>query len=243
MEIFWFSLNVYGLMYALSFLVGFYIIKSRKTISDKNLDDFFIYIFAGVVLGWRLWYVLFYNFWYYLENLHKIFYVWEWGMSFHWWTIWVIIAMVLFSYFKKLNFFKISDELTSVLPIGLFLGRIWNYFNKELLWYQWYTWLFKVELNGINYFPSPLLEALLEWIILFLILCYVYRNKKFNGQVASVFLIWYGIFRLFVELLFRQPDDHLWYIIGNLSMGSILTIPMILSWIWFYFYLSQKNAK
>lgn len=243
MELFWFSINMYWLMYAVSFIIWWYILNKRNIFSTAQLDDFFIYIFLWVVLWGRLWYVFFYNLNFYLENLHKIFFVWEWWMSFHWGVIWVIIAMLIFSYKNKLKFLSVADELTSILPIGLFLWRIGNYFNKELLWFSWYTGWLNVEKNWTTYFPSPLLEAFLEWFILFLILCYVYNNKKFHGQVASLFLIFYWIFRLFVEFFFRQPDSHLWYVIWNLSMWSLLSIPMIIIWIVFYIYFNQKLCK
>lgn len=241
MEILWVTLNVYGFMYALSFMVWFFILKKRKVLSTKQLDDFFMYIFFGVILWWRIWYILFYNLDYYISNISKIFYVWEWWMSFHGWVIWVIIAMLLFSHKNNLNFLKVSDELTAILPIGLFLWRIGNYFNKELLWYSGYTWPLAVEKNWTTFFPSPLLEAFLEWFILYIILLYVYKNKKFNGQVASLFLIGYWVFRLFVELFFRQPDSHIWYIYGNLTLGSLLTLPMIIIWSIIYIYLFKRN--
>ncbi len=243
MELFWLHINVYGFMYALSFIIWLYILKKRNVFTKIQLDNFFMYIFLWVILGGRFWYVLFYNIDYYLQNLHKIFYVWEWWMSFHWWVIWVIIVMLLFSYKNNLKFSRVADELTSILPIGLFLWRIGNYFNKELLWFSGYTWWFNVEKNWTTFFPSPLLEALLEWILLYIILCYVYNNKKFDGQVASLFLVFYWIFRLFVEFFFRQPDSHLWYVIWNLSMWSLLSIPMILFGIWFYIYYSKNDSK
>ncbi len=243
MELFWFTINVYWLMYALSFMIGLYILKKRNIFTRNQLDNFFMYIFFWVILWGRIWYVLFYNLDYYLQNLQKIIFVWEWGMSFHWWVIWVIIAMLLFSYKNNLKFLRVSDELTSILPIGLFLWRIGNYFNKELLWYSGYNWWFGVEKNWTVYFPSPLLEALLEWIILYIILCYVYKNKKFDWQVASLFLIFYWIFRLIVEFFFRQPDNHLGLIIWSFSMWTLLTIPMILFGLLFYIYFSKNASK
>lgn len=243
MELFWISINVYWLMYAVSFIIWWYILNKRNIFSTVQLDNFFIYIFLWVVLWGRLWYVFFYNLNFYLENLHKIFFVWEWWMSFHWGVIWVIIAMLIFSYKNKLKFLSVADELTSILPIGLFLWRIGNYFNKELLGYQNYTWYLAVKVDGVSYFPSPLLEALLEGFILYIILFFVYKYKKFDWQVASLFLVWYWVFRLFVEYFFRQPDEHLWYIVWNLSMWTLLTIPMIIIWIIFYIYFNQKLCK
>ena len=243
--IFWITISpsFYGFMYAMSFLLGFYILKKRWFFYKEQLDDIFIYIFIWVVLWGRFWYIVFYNLEHYLNNIWDILKFWEWWMSFHGGVIWVIIAMLIFWYRNKLNFYKISDEICAILPIWLWLWRLWNYANKELLWYSWYNWFWSIEINGINYFPSTLLESVLEGLILYIILTYIYKHKKFSGQVASVFLIWYWVFRLIVELFFRQPDAHIWYVFSIFSVWSLLSFPMIIAWIWFYIYLKKRNIR
>jgi phosphatidylglycerol:prolipoprotein diacylglycerol transferase len=228
-------------MYALGFLSWYYIIKKRKVIPEKILDDLLMYIVLWVVLGWRLWYVIFYNLSYYIWNPIDIFKVWNGWMSFHWWVIWVIIAMILFSERYKINFLKLADQITLVLPIWLGLGRIWNYLNKELLWFSNYYWPLNINWR----FPSPLVEMLLEWIILFIILNYLYikkRNQLKNWQIASLFLIFYWIFRIFVEVFFREPDAFIWYIWKYFTLWEIYSLPMIIIWIYFYIKL-WKNEK
>lgn len=244
-ELFWLTISpsIYWLMYALSFLLGFYILKNRWFFNKDQLDNIFLYIFIWVILWWRFWYIIFYNLEHYIQNVSDVFKFWEGWMSFHWGVIWVVLAMLLFWHKNKLNFYKIADEICAILPIWLGLWRLWNYANQELLWYSWYNWLLTIEVNWIKYFPSTLLESLLEWFVLYIILTYIYKNKKFTWQVASVFLIWYWVFRLIVELFFRQPDSHIWYVISIFSVWSLLSIPMILSWIWFYIYLKKKNIK
>ena len=243
--LFWIHIapSYYWLMYALGFLAWYYIIKYRKQIPEKILDDLLIYIVLWVVLWWRLGYVLFYNFSYYLNNPINIFKVWEGGMSFHGWVIWVIIAMILFSKKYKINFYKLADQIALVLPIWLGLWRIWNYLNKELLGFSPYYWPLNINWR----FPSPLLEMFLEWIILFIILNYLYikiplskpfpqREKglvRFDWQIASLFLIFYWIFRIFVEAFFRMPDDFIWYIWWYFTLWEIYSLPMIIIWIYF----------
>lgn len=245
-QIFWVTIapTFYWLMYAISFLLWYHIFLKRQIYTKDQLDSLFIYIFLWVVLGWRLWYVFFYNFSSYLENPIKIIaWITEWWMSFHGWVIWVILAMFLFSKSKKVSFLKLSDEIITVLPIWLFFWRIWNYLNKELLWFENYFWLFAVKIWEKSYFPSPLLEAFLEWIILFFIVNFAYRSKKFKSwQVATLFLIFYAIFRIFVEIFFRTPDAHIGYIWWFLTMWTILTFPMFIFWIILYFIL-WKNEK
>ena len=240
--IFWITLSpsYYWLMYALWFLAWYYIIKKRSIIAWNKLEDLFLYIVFWVILWWRLGYILFYNIANYIENPFNIFKVWEGWMSFHWWVIWVIVAMLLFSYTKKINFYKVADQVTLVLPIWLWLWRIWNYLNNELLWFWWYNWFLAVYKNWIWYFPSSLVEMLLEWITLFIILNYLYKNISLKKwQIASLFLILYWIFRIVVEIFFRMPDVQIWYIYGFLTMWEILSIPMIVIWACLFFKLKK----
>ena len=235
-----FAPKYYGLMYALWFLIWYLIIKKRGFITWEKLDDLFIYLFLWVVFWGRLWYVLFYNFSYYLENFLEIFKVWQGGMSFHWWVIWVALAVFFYAKKYKINIWKLWDEIASVLPIWLFFWRIWNFLNKELLWFSPYHGFLAVEKNGKSYFPSPLLEAFLEGIVLFCILYFIYKNKKFNWEVLAVFLIWYWIFRIFVEMFFRAPDVQIWYILWYFTMWEILSLPMIFIWAGIYFFMRKK---
>lgn len=123
----------YGLMYALGFIAGYCIIRARKVLSDAELDALVFYVFVGVILGGRLGYVLFYDLSYYLAHPVDILKTWNGGMSFHGGMIGVIIAMYLFARKYRKSFLDIADQVTSVLPIGLGLGRIGNYINGELL--------------------------------------------------------------------------------------------------------------
>lgn len=236
LNIFWITIapSYYWLMYVLWFIFAYIIIKKRWFIVWDNLDNLFTYVFLGVVLGWRLWYTMFYNFSYYIENFIEIFKVWEWWMSFHGWVIWVVIALMIFSKKNRINIWRLWDEVTAVLPIWLWLGRIGNYLNKELLWYSPYNWFLAVEKWWISYFPSPLLESFLEWGILLIILYFAYIKRKFYWQVAALFLIFYWIFRIFVEAFFRTPDIQIWYIMWYFTMGEILSLPMIIAWIIIY---------
>lgn len=132
-------------------------------------------------------------------------------MSFHGGTIGVIIAMLFFSRMHKKPFLIVADHLTSVLPIGLGLGRIGNYLNKELLGFSPYSGPFAVEKNGISYFPSPLLEAAMEGVVLFIILHILMKKNIFPGKIATSFLVWYGIFRFCIEFV-RTPDPAIGYL-------------------------------
>ena len=224
-------------MYWLSFLIWYFFLKRYGKIEARYLDDLLLYIFFWVVIWWRLWYILFYDFAFYFNNISEILKFWNGWMSFHGWVLWVIGSMYLFAKRYKLSFLKVADHITLVIPIWLFLGRVWNYINKELLWFSGYEGPLAVYISWTWYFPSPLLEAFLEGLILFIILLSIYKRQKFDGQIASLFLIWYWVFRVFVEIFFRQPDDHIGLLFGFISTGSLLSVPMIVVGGFFYWRL------
>lgn len=241
-NIFWITIapSYYWLMYVLSFLVWLYILKRRKIISLDKLEDLFFYVFLGVFLWWRLWYILFYNPSFYISNPLDIFKVWEWWMSFHGWFLWVLIASYLFCRKNKLSYLTLMDELAIIFPIWLFFGRIGNYINKELLWYP-YAWPLAVVTEKGSFFPSPLVEAFLEWIVLFVILYYLMKKRAFLWQISALFLIFYWIFRISVEVFFRTPDAQIGYIFSWVSLGTLLSLPMVFVWLYLYFYFKKHG--
>ncbi len=241
-QIFWFTLapSYYGLMYAWAFLIGYYYLLKKNLLKKEDLDSLFLFIVFWVILWGRIWYILFYDFSFYMNHFTEIIKIWKGGMSFHGGMIWVIFSVLLFSKIYKVPFYKLIDEIALIAPIGIFLGRIWNYINKELLGFP-YEWWLAVEKNGVSYFPSPLLEAFLEGFILFVCLYFLMKKRKFYGQIWAIFLIVYGIFRIFIEIFVRTPDVHIWYIAGIFTLGTLLSIPMILAGIFFYIYLSKRQ--
>jgi len=244
LNLFWLNIapTYYGLMYAISFFIIYLLIKSRKYFTNKQIDDLFFYLFLWVLLWWRLWYILFYDLSFYLANPLDIFKIWNWWMSFHGWMTWVTLAIYYFSKVRNKNFLKVSDEIVLFVPIGLFFGRIWNYINKELLWFEYY-WFLAVELWNKSYFPSTLLEAFLEWIILLIILLFISNRKKYLWQIWVYFLIFYWVFRFLIEFI-RTPDPQIGYIFWFITMWQILSLFMIIFWFFLSFYLSKlyKNA-
>lgn len=242
-NIFWITIapSYYGLMYAIWFLAWYYYFLKKNILKKQELENLFFYVFLWVVLGGRIWYILFYNLWFYLENPLNMFKIWEWWMSFHGGFLWVVFATFLFCKNYKIFFWKIIDELAIIVPFWIWAGRIWNYLNKELLWFSPYNWIFAVEKSWVYYFPSPLLEAFLEWFLLLIILFFINKNKKFFWQTSAYFLIFYSIFRIFVEIFFRTPDAQIWYIFWYATMWIILSIPMLIYWIILLFIL-KKNA-
>ncbi len=226
-----FSIEIrwYSLAYIVGILLG-WILSKKIFISDTKLnekfDDYITYLILGLIIGGRLGYVLFYNFNFYLNNLFDIFKIWQGGMSFHGGLIGIIIVSIWFARKNNHNPFKYLDIVSYVAPIGIFFGRIANFINSELYGIEAnIPWAVKfVHVDNLYRHPSQLYEALFEGIVLFLILLY-FKNKSFvktPGFVSGIFLIFYSIFRFFIEF-FRVPDEQLGYLLFNLTMGQIIS--------------------
>jgi phosphatidylglycerol:prolipoprotein diacylglycerol transferase len=229
----------YGLMYALSFIIGYqlicYLAQKHGAMLDSNgVEKLVFYLAGGVVFGGRLGYVLFYNLPYYLHHPAAIVAVWDGGMSFHGGLIGVTIGGLLFSRKTGIRFLSLSDLVVPVAPLGLFLGRLGNFINGELWgrpanvpWAMIFPRAPLVHGMMVPRHPSQLYEAALEGLVLFAILWTMAQKRRPEGVLLGTFLTLYGLFRCLMEF-FRQPDQQLGYIGGVITMGQILSIPMIL---------------
>lgn len=228
----------YALAYLSGFVLGLYYCKkiaAQKVQSKpdvKDIDDFMTWAIAGVILGGRIGYVLFYQFAFYLQNPIEIFMIWHGGMSFHGGVIGVAFAMLIFAKSRGFHVLNLSDVVSAAAPLGIFFGRIANFINAEL--YGKVTdvpWAFIFpRSDGLARHPSQLYEAFSEGLILFLILyilIYKFDFIRKRGFITGAFLCLYGSFRALIEFV-REPDDYLGLIVGFISMGQILCIPMIL---------------
>lgn len=224
----------YGLMYLLGLLAAYFLIKTRAPakqvhLSREDLSDLIVYAALGVFLGGRLGYVLFYHLPFYLSHPLKIFAVWEGGMSFHGGFLGTCVSLWLFCRRRGYPLYPIADLAAGVVPIGLGLGRIGNFINGELFGRTTdVPWCMVFPHGGPECrHPSQLYEAFLEGIVLFVVLSVINRRNTPPGTVFWSFIAGYGGARFFVEQ-FRQPDSHLGFIIGSLTMGQLLSFPMIL---------------
>jgi phosphatidylglycerol---prolipoprotein diacylglyceryl transferase len=230
------NIHWYGLMYLVGF-AGFWwvgrILARRpwSPMTPEQVGDALFYGVAGIILGGRIGYVLFYNLGAWLADPLLILRVWEGGMSFHGGLIGALVASWLFARRLGVRFFQITDFIAPLACIGLGTGRIGNWINGEL-------WGKPTDLPWAMIFPaadmlprhpSQLYQAALEGLALFLILWLFSRKPRPVGAVSGLFLIGYGIFRFLVEFV-REPDAHIGYIaFGWLTMGQFLTVPMMLA--------------
>ncbi len=241
----------YSLAYLFGFLGGWWYAKKLNARdpfhapTQEQIDDFIVWVIFGVILGGRLGYVLFYNLPYFINHPLEIVQVWQGGMSFHGGMLGVIFATLIFAIRQKVPILRLGDIAACCAPIGLFLGRIANFINGELFGRETTLPVGMVfPYGGDNpRHPSQLYEAILEGLILFIILFFASRFQKIRhcyGVLSGIFLIWYGLSRFVIEF-FREPDSHIGFLYQWLTMGQLLTIPMILSGLFLIFYSIRKN--
>ena len=243
-----FEIRWYSLAYIAGIIIGWMLCKKifiRKSDVNEKFDDYVTYLVIGIIIGGRLGYIIFYNFNYYINNLFDIFKVWEGGMSFHGGLIGIIVATILFSKRNNQDSFLYMDLVSLVAPIGIFFGRLANFINSELYGtptdIPWAVTF--IQVDNLSRHPSQLYEAILEGVILFIILMY-FKNKDYlkkPGLISGLFLIFYSLFRFFIEFV-RVPDEQLGYLIFELSMGQIISLISFVIGI-ILFYLKNENKQ
>jgi len=243
------QLRWYGLMYLLGFLLSYFVIRRearyrKLTLTDEGVADLIFTLAIGVVLGGRVGYMLFYDFPSFLQNPLKIFAIWQGGMSFHGGLTGVFLAALWFSRSRKIPLLLLGDLAAIATPIGLCLGRIGNFINGELFGrVTTVPWGMVFPAGGaLPRHPSQLYEAFLEGLVLFLLVNLVNRRINRTGAAMAMFLAGYGIFRFVVEY-FRQPDQQLGLFFGFISMGQILSLPLILLGIGLFLYSVKGGGE
>lgn len=231
----------YGLMYVFSFLACWGLMlhrtaEQREFWSKDRLSDLIFYIAIGAVLGGRFGYVFIYMPGQFVADPSVLLKTWEGGMSFHGGLIGVLIACWIFARKQPMPFLKLMDFIAPYVPIGLFFGRIGNFINGEL-WGRSsdVPWAMVFPLAGeYPRHPSQLYEALGEGMLLFALLWWFSSKPRPAGHVSAGFLMAYGIIRFSLEFT-RQPDIQLGFIAFDwLTMGQILSIPMLLLGAWLF---------
>ena len=242
------AVHWYGLGYVVGILFAWWYAKrlvtnerlwpeGRSPLTATDIDDFLIWAAAGVVLGGRIGYILFYDLARYIQNPADILAVWQGGMSFHGGLAGVTIAMIVFALRRGVSPWSLFDVIGAGVPIGFGLVRVTNFINSEL-WGRTtdVPWAFVFPNGGPEpRHPSQLYEAFLEGLVLFLLLrVLTHSGLKLRqpGFVAGAMVAFYGFARIVVEF-FREPDAHIGYLAGGwLTMGMVLSVPMVLLGVW-----------
>ncbi len=228
-SIYWYSLSyLFGFIFSF-FYAKFLIQKGYVKLNFSYFEDFLSWAVVSVIIGGRLGYIFFYNLNFYLENPVFILKIWEGGMSFHGGLLGLIFSIFLYSKLKKIDFIELSNLVSACAPFGLFLGRIANFVNKELVGKPTDSnWGVLFIENDVLRHPSQLYESLFEGLVLFFLILYVFfKNYHKFVNIFAVFFIFYGLSRFALEF-YREPDQHVGYIFQNFSMGQLLSFPMII---------------
>ena len=227
------QLRWYGLMYMLSFIVGYFLMKrlarlKKMQVTTDDLYDLLFFLILGVMVGGRIGYVLFYDLGSYIQRPIEILYIWQGGMSFHGGFVGMLLAVVLFCKKKGWAFWEVADLVAAASPVGIGLGRLGNFINGELYGRETTVPWGMVFPNGgaaVRH-PSQLYEMILEGLVLFLIVQWLFRKKFYPGTTSWGLIGFYGLFRFAVEFV-REPDAHIGYVLGPFTRGQLLTFPML----------------
>jgi phosphatidylglycerol:prolipoprotein diacylglycerol transferase len=236
-----FALRWYALAYIAGIVLGWLLARRVAALppaeaSRDQVDDYVTWATLGIILGGRIGYVLFYRPLHFLGHPLEALQVWQGGMSFHGGMLGVVVATLWFCRRQGLSPLGFGDRVATVVPIGLFLGRLANFINGEL-WGRVsdVPWAMVFPNGGPDpRHPSQLYQAGLEGICLFVLLQVLVRIpslRERRGFLTGAFLAGYGVARSVGEL-FREPDAHLGFLIGGATMGQLLSLPMVLAGLW-----------
>ena len=235
----WYALAYIGGI-VLGWLYARALIKNEKLwggpapVTLPQMDDFILWVTIGIILGGRTGYVLFYNLPFFIDHPLAIFKLWEGGMSFHGGFLGCVTAVMLFALKNHISILSLGDITTAVAPIGIFLGRIANFIKGELWGREadasvpW-RMIFPDDPLQLFRHPSQLYEAGLEGILLFVVLAVMVRMGALRrpGLILGSFIAVYALARIASEF-FREPDAQLGFLWRGLTMGMLLSIPMII---------------
>lgn len=238
-----FEIRYYGLIYVISFIIAYFMIsylaKKRKLkITKEDVADLLFYILIGLIVGARIFYIIFYGLKFYLANPLEMLALWHGGLSFHGGLVGILIAGWIFCRKKKIKFYDIADIIVIPAAIGLGLGRIGNFINGEV--YGRITdlpWAVKFQnVEGYRH-PSQFYESAKNFFIFGVL--WILKDRKIpRGFIFWSFISMYGVIRFFIEFV-KEPDG----MFLGLTTGQWLCIPMALIGTGMLIYLKRKDLN
>jgi len=236
-SVFGWPIHWYGITYLVGFSTAWALGRYRAGRPDsgwnkEEVDDWLFYVGLGVILGGRIGFILFYNLDVYLNDPILILKIWQGGMSFHGGLLGVMAGLWFFSRKYNKGYLQTLDFSAPLAPLALGAGRIGNFINGEL-WgapsnLPWAMVFPKAPGDNILRHPTPLYEAMLEGLVLFVIIWWFSSRPRPTMAVAGLFAIGYAVFRTSVEFV-RLPDSQLGYLaFGWVTMGMVLSLPVLI---------------
>ena len=226
---------ILGWLYARRLAARAHLWGARARPSVESLDDLLVYATFGTIIGGRLFNVLFYGLDYYLAHPGEILAVWNGGMAFHGGLIGVAAGLWIFARRNGYPVLSVADICSAAAPIGIFFGRLANFIKPEM-WGRPSDVPWAMVFPGAGEaprHPSQLYEAGLEGLLLFVVLAILIARGglKRAGLVSGVFGAGYALARIFSEV-FREPDPQLEALGAGLTMGMVLSVPMLIAGLW-----------
>ncbi len=213
--------------------------KYHISFGKTAVEDIIFYITIGIIVGGRLGYAIFYGGSYFWHEPWQILALWKGGMSFHGGAVGAVMGLWYASYRHQIDFWQLTDLAALYAPMGIFFGRLANFINDEL-WGRVTDVAWAVRFPSGGYLPrhpSQLYEAVCEGLLMLIVLNVlwrfvpIFREKK--GTISALFVIFYAVFRIVLEN-FRQPDAQLGFYFGVLTMGQILSFPLLVFGIYLF---------
>jgi phosphatidylglycerol---prolipoprotein diacylglyceryl transferase len=249
-----FAIHWYAIAYIAALVLGWRLVRRLAmwppaVATPVLVDDFLSWATLGVVLGGRIGYVLFYQPGNFLHHPLSIIAVWQGGMSFHGGMLGVTVAIIVFCLRHSIPILGFADRIAIVAPIGLGFGRIANFINGEL-WGRpappgWPYAMIYPRVDMQPRYPSEIYQAFLEGLVLLLVMLFLAKSEARRarfGLLTGCFLIGYGIARIIGEC-FRQPDAFLGFLWFGVTMGQVLSLPMILVGLGLVFYARRRSPR
>ena len=219
-----FEVRIYGLIIALGLILAVAYALRRKEqfgLSEDDLLDGVLWIAPLAILCARLYYCVF-EWDMYKDNPISVLYIWEGGIAIYGAVIGAAIGVFIHCKFiKKISILATLDLVSLGFMIGQMLGRWGNFFNREAHGSVTGSFLRMGLLNPITgtgeyYHPTFLYES--AWNLLgFILLHGISKRRKYDGQIALMYVTWYGLGRAFIEGL---RTDSLWW--GNFRVSQVL---------------------
>ena len=259
-EILGFPIRWYGLMYLAAFftcyqVIWHYVCKEKLPLTKEQLDGLATWVIAGILIGARLGYVLFYNLGYYAQHPLDAILPFSFdgglhftgisGMSYHGGLIGSFLSASYYIRREKLNYWLVVNLTFLSVPLGYTWGRLGNFLNGELYGRPTDSpigMLFPMDKSQLLRHPSQLYEMTFEGIALFAVLVFLRRFAAFKNQTMALYIMGYGIVRFCIEF-FREPDAHIGLNAIGASRGQLLCAAMILVGLSLYIWGRRRELK